>query len=438
MKKWLEKRIRKRASPYIKERLHRLYPAKNEDELLLEFYTKKLRLVVLVPLMGVFLCLVLLVSERQDLQVSAEGEILRESESGQDLTIPVTVLSQEYGDMDIDIQVGKKGYSKEALEVVFAEAGEWLEATIVGENESLSCVRSNLVFPENYQDTDIGIFYTSSDYGLIRQSGEVQNEDLKEPQTVMVTAQLCYGEAVKEYDYEVCVYPVQLTKEEEFRRILSELLLAEDLRQKETDRLVLPTEVDGVLVQYREQMDKAPLYILLLSLLCAVLLYKGMDKDLDKLYEERQRKLRFEYPDFVSSLALLVGAGMSVTGAIRRIYGDKKGDHPTPLYEELGIFVRNMDNGVLEERALEDFGKRCALVPYRKFCSLLCIHMKKGSLNLQNMLEKEAQEAFEDHQLQIRQLGEEAGTKLLLPMILMLVIVMVLIMVPAFLSYQIT
>lgn len=438
MKKWLEKRIRKRASPYIKERLHRLYPSQNVEELLLAFYRKKLRLVMMVSLVGVFLCLVLLVSERQDLQVSAEGEILRDGQTGQDLMIPVTVLSEEYDDVELDIQVAKKKYSKEELEEVFAEAGVWLETAMAGENESLSCVRSNLVFPEKYRDTDMEIFYTCSDYGLIRQSGEVQNKDLKGPQTVMVTAQLCYGEAVKEYDYEVCVYPVQLTKEEEFRRILSELLLAEDLRQRETDRLVLPTEVNGVLVQYREQMDMAPLYILLLSLLCAVLIYKGMDKDLDKLYEERQKKLRFAYPDFVSSLALLVGAGMSVTGAIRRIYEDKKRDHPTPLQEELGIFVRNLDNGVLEERALEELGRRCALVPYRKFCSLLCIHMKKGSLNLQNMLEKEAQEAFEDHQLQIRQLGEEAGTKLLLPMIMMLMVVMVLIMVPAFLSYQIT
>ena len=438
MKKWLENRIRKRAGPHIKERLRRLYPANDEDKMLLAFYKKKFGLVAVVLLAGICLGLILYMSDRKESVVSEQGEIFREDPAGQDLTVPLTVLSEEYGDMDMEIQVAKQAYTKEEIELVFFEAKEWLSTVMVGDNESLSCLRTDLLFPETYEDTTIEIFYTSSDYGLIRQSGEVKNQDLKEPQRVTLTAQFCYGQLVREYDYEICVYPVQLTKEEEFRMILSELLMAEDLRQQESDRLILPSQVEGILVQYRQQMDKAPFYMLFLSVLCAVLLYKGMDKDLDKLYEERQKKLRFAYPDFVSSVALLVGAGMSVTGAIRRIYADKKGEPSTPLYEELGIFVRNLDNGVLEERALEEFGKRCALVPYRKFCSLLCINMKKGSLNLQNMLEKEAQEAFEDHQLQIRQLGEEAGTKLLLPMILMLVVVMVLIMVPAFLSYQIT
>ena len=62
--------------------------------------------------------------------------------------------------------------------------------------------------------------------------------------------------------------------------------------------------------------------------------------------------------------------------------------------------------------------------------------MKKGSVNLREMLEKEAQEAFEEHQLQIRKLGEEAGTKLLIPMVMMLAVVMIVIMVPAFMTYQ--
>ena len=438
MKKWLEKTIKRRASPYMKERLRRLYPTKDEERLVCDFYMKKIRLIALVLITGLFLGLLLWVVQKRDVKLSDQGEILRENAEGQDLTVPVIVSTEEYGDVNMDILVEKQGYSEEELETVFADAKEWLKETMPGDNQSLTCVRSDLIFPEVYKNTDVEIFYRSSDYSLIRQNGTVNNEALEEPEEVEIIAQFCYEDTVQEHSYEICVYPLQLTKAEEFQKILTDLLLAEDSGQKESDRLILPTKVDGVLVHYREKLDASPVYLVLLSVLCAVFLYKGMDKDLDKLYEERQSKLRFAYPDFVSSLALLVGAGMSVSGAIRRIYEDKKGGKVTPLEEELGIYVRNLDNGVMEERALEDFGKRCALVPYRKFCSLLCINMKKGSLNLQTMLEKEAQEAFEEHQMHIRQLGEEASTKLLLPMILMLAVVMVVIMVPAFLSYQIT
>ena len=51
------------------------------------------------------------------------------------------------------------------------------------------------------------------------------------------------------------------------------------------------------------------------------------------------------------------------------------------------------------------------------------------------MLQEESQKAFEEKMDRVRKLGEEAGTKLLLPMIMMLVIVMVIIMIPAYLSF---
>lgn len=53
------------------------------------------------------------------------------------------------------------------------------------------------------------------------------------------------------------------------------------------------------------------------------------------------------------------------------------------------------------------------------------------------LLEQEAEEAFEERKNSAKKLGEEAGTKLLFPMLLMLGIVIAIIMVPALLSFQI-
>ena len=52
-------------------------------------------------------------------------------------------------------------------------------------------------------------------------------------------------------------------------------------------------------------------------------------------------------------------------------------------------------------------------------------------------LDLEAEEAFEQRKARARQLGEEAGTKLLLPMGLLLILVFAVLLVPAMLSMRV-
>ena len=47
-------------------------------------------------------------------------------------------------------------------------------------------------------------------------------------------------------------------------------------------------------------------------------------------------------------------------------------------------------------------------------------------------LREEAEKSSAESLLRVRRLGEEAGTKLLVPMVIMLAVIMVMIMVPAF------
>jgi hypothetical protein len=96
-----------------------------------------------------------------------------------------------------------------------------------------------------------------------------------------------------------------------------------------------------------------------------------------------------------------------------------------------------MASGVPEGLAYVEYGRRCGLREYRKLGTLLEQNMRKGAKGLARLLEQESAESFEQRKNYARQLGEEAGTKLLLPMIMMLLIVMVIIMLPAILSFQI-
>ena len=54
---------------------------------------------------------------------------------------------------------------------------------------------------------------------------------------------------------------------------------------------------------------------------------------------------------------------------------------------------------------------------------------------MSELLEKEAVEAFEEQKNIAKQFGQQASTKLLLPMVMMLGIVIVVVTVPAFMSF---
>ncbi len=94
-----------------------------------------------------------------------------------------------------------------------------------------------------------------------------------------------------------------------------------------------------------------------------------------------------------------------------------------------------MKSGVPEAAAYERFGRRCGLPRYMKLGTLLSQNLKKGSKGLAGALEKESAVSLEERSAMARKLGEQAGTRLVFPMIIMLGIVLALMMLPAFLSF---
>ena len=97
--------------------------------------------------------------------------------------------------------------------------------------------------------------------------------------------------------------------------------------------------------------------------------------------------------------------------------------------------IHGIENGTSARNALELFGRRCRLPGYTRLATLLAQNLSKGSANLTSMLQAEAADAFEERKHTARKLGEKAGTKMLVPMMMLLGIVMVIITVPALTSY---
>ncbi|MDE7404570.1 MAG: secretion protein F, partial [Lachnospiraceae bacterium] len=61
--------------------------------------------------------------------------------------------------------------------------------------------------------------------------------------------------------------------------------------------------------------------------------------------------------------------------------------------------------------------------------------LKPGNGQLLTLLAQEADGAQEDRRNMAKKAGEEAGTRLLFPMMLMLVVVMFLVLLPAYLDF---
>ena len=148
-----------------------------------------------------------------------------------------------------------------------------------------------------------------------------------------------------------------------------------------------------------------------------------------------------DYPEIISSFAMLLGTGMTVKNTWNKIVQtyeeEKKSGKNRFAYEEMCLTSREMQSGISEQEAYERFGKRCKWSSYTKFSMLLSQNLRKGSKGLSELLKMESVQAMEMRKQQAKKRGEEVSTKLLLPMTLMFVVVLAIVMIPAFLSMKI-
>ncbi len=205
------------------------------------------------------------------------------------------------------------------------------------------------------------------------------------------------------------------------------------------DRYYLPAELDGDPVIWSRAWDSSGNIVAALCVIGACCIPIQKQKDKGRKRQERSRQLLLDYPDLVTRLTLLLEAGMTVRRAFGKIalsYKRKKGAGGVRYaYEELLRSYYEMESGVMEEKAYEDFGKRCGHPKYRTLAALLVQNLRRGDQRLLATLEREAESAFEERKRNARVQGEEAATKLLIPMALMLLIVLVLLIVPACMSF---
>ena len=147
----------------------------------------------------------------------------------------------------------------------------------------------------------------------------------------------------------------------------------------------------------------------------------------DKLTARREELLA-DFPQVLSKLTLLVNSGMMLRNAWNRVANDGKG----VLYQEMAAATAEMQNGISEPDAYRNFAERCNVKEIRKFASLIIQNLKKGNEELAYFLKDLSDEMWEVKKNEVKQKGEKANSRLLLPMMLIFIGILIMILVPVF------
>lgn len=415
-----------------KELLELLYPLESGDRSRARFAAKRRKKLIMAG--AVLILMILGISRRERLtqSVTEEGRITRPSQGAMQVQLRVT---KDELSAEIDLAVQARRLTGAELEQAMEAAAELVEQRLPGKNISLAEVTGALRLVDRIEEYDMEVLWNNSDCPLVHMDGSVNNQNLTEPVTGTLKARLVYGEENREWDIELCILPYPYSEEERLVMQIGELLEQEAVCYAEQEYLQLPMEHEGTALLWKETDGISPVILLAAGMLVLILLYLRETAQLKERVKHRERELLSDYPEFLSRLLLLLGAGMTVRGAWERMAEDEKHKkRKRAVYEEMIRTLTQLEVGMSEPRAYEQFGRRCMALPYLRFAAILNQNLKKGSVRLTEMLQLEAKEAFSERKQQVRQQGEKAGTRLLLPMGGMLLIILVLLLVPALVS----
>lgn len=425
-----------------------LYPFSSPEEKAAEYSMQKIRQTFWFVLSGSVIALLLCLQSLNSGELFDGNRIYRHAygEGNKQVTLRPIRQTQEKEDAlhgeAYEIQVQEQKYTGEILDDLFLKSLPVLESTLIGENESLNYVNQPLRLERHLEGFPFTIQWEISNYRLLSADGTTGEDVAPEGEAVQLIATYTYFSYRRDYELYAVIFPRELTPEEQWKREVLAAIDSQDEKTQYDTVFALPEQIGTVPVKWVEEKENHSAGLFALFLLAGMALFYARDRELHQKIQRRQQELLCDYPAILSKLTLYIGAGLTVRGACHRVVNDyqkyrKDEAQRRYAYEELSFACHEMDNGVSEPVAYEQFARRCGQSCYSKLAALLAQNSKKGNSSLLQQLRTESERAQEDRRNLARKIGEEAGTKLLLPMLLLLVMVLLMILVPAMLSFAI-
>ena len=387
-------------------------------------------------------------------------EILRRNESGKDELKNMKVKIDEKQE-DISISVSGKKYDEEELKNAFSEAEKEVEQAVLGKNKSLDEVRSDLNLITSVPEKNMKVSWELDRYDVMDIQGHLQQDNLSTEGTLIkLTVILTYEDEEERYEFYAKVFPSELSADKEEMRQLQEKVEEADKKTKTKERSVHQGHRERVKQRFlKHNLDVFEEHQILELLLFYGILVMGIGfavfviiSSSQKEKEEKKkefREMKLDYPQIINKFNLYIKSGMTIRKAWFKIAGEYEKDQKEKeqisakacgrkkAYEEMVNVMYKISGGASEGECYEEYGIRCNLSEYRKFGMMLSQNLRKGTRGLTELLEREAEDAFEQRKNLAKKAGEEAGTKLMIPLFLMLIIVFAIVIVPAFFSIRI-
>jgi len=386
----------------------------------------------------------LLVSDFMHSRKALEGGLVRNTYGIGSRMEELEVAAGEGKREKIEVQVSERAYSGEELQSMFQRCIAQMDRLILGDNKNLDHIESDMNLITGIPGVPVEISWELDRYDVMNVYGEIQEEELhKEGTLVTLKGILTYREVPSEqalYECTAMVFPKTLKEKEQKAAEIEKIIADTDKKTQTEERLILPRELDGTPLFFFSSMDSRGAVLMAMAVLISILLLALEKQNQEKEMTKRQAQMQLDHPEIINKLTLLLGAGMTVKRAWRKIVADYEEEKNVwgirYVYEEMRQACNEMDSGITEAESYERFGRRCGTQIYVKLGALLSQNLRKGTKGMSQILKAEAIQSFEERKARARRLGEEAGTKLLAPMFLMLGVVLVIVIVPAFMSVQ--
>ena len=342
----------------------------------------------------------------------------------------------------IDVTVSNLNYTKEELAKTFDTAIDSLESLIIGENKSLDNVRHDLELIRAIPETGIRVGWELDSYQHMDPKGNFQDGTLSDEGAILgLKAILTYEGATVIHEMYAHLYPKEYSPFDNQVKALMENLEKEDKETRYSEYLILPSQVENQPISWQNPTNYDFIGIIFLGITATFLLLLLEKQKEKEALKRRKNQMTLDYPKIISTFTLFLEAGMTPRNAwfkiVQTYLKQKDEKNVRHAYEEMLVTMYEIKGGRPEAACYESFGNRCGIIYYRKFGGIVAQNIKKGTKGMAAILKAQVEQAREERKNTAKRLGEEAGTKLLLPMFLMLGIVLVVIIIPAFLSIQV-
>lgn len=366
-----------------------------------------------------------------------ETYIIRDEVGGETKEVDLILnLDDVFEDYELSVEV-------EPRQVTEEEAESYMEKAMMEIEEDFEKIERIVPLKEMYVSEIVEAEWSFSPAGIIGTDGEIEFQ--KVPQEgVIITATVILGCGAYEKIYS---FPVQLERAEltEMEKVTEALSVwFENQQQLEgEEKFQLPATLAGITAEWKEKKEYFSIKILCLEFLSIVLISWGKRKEEENTKKKEQELKEMIYPDVLNQLLILLEAGMTTRQAWHRIaeqYGEKKKKllvGESEVYEAILQMDRRLMEGEKERTAYEGFAQQMNTMCYRRLIRLLVNNLEKGSKDICQQLSLEAKQAYEQRLLLAKKIGEEASTKMLIPLMLMMVLVMVIVMAPAIMGFSI-